>query len=222
MLYEVTAKNFLEKLNNIIINKEECSYIGVSDEELVLAGKNQINEEYCKINNIRYDNTKSLNNYCNGNYILNKEVMSKEKNMENEMILGLRKTSGVSTNTFYKKYGVKIEDVFESGRGKNQKLNTTIYKLIKCIEKNGDSTISDFNIILNENNQFVFNVEGTKLQRFLADVYGYTTIEKMKEKDEALLDSTAEDVLNFLSNTLFYESDFFPKVYRNYGCHRYQ
>jgi len=98
-------------------------------------------------------------------------------------------------------YSVKIEDVFESGRGKNQKLNTTIYKLIKCIEKNGDSTISDFNIILNENNQFVFNVEGTKLQRFLADVYGYTTIEKMKEKDEALLDSTAEDVLNFLSGT---------------------
>ena len=57
MLYEVTAKDFLEKLNNIIINKEECSYIGVSDEELVLAGKNQKNEEYCKINNIRYDIT---------------------------------------------------------------------------------------------------------------------------------------------------------------------
>lgn len=98
-------------------------------------------------------------------------------------------------------YSVKIEDVFESGRGKNKKLNDTIYKLIKCIEKNGDTTINDFDIILNENNQFVFNVDGTKLQRFLADVYGYTTIEKMKEKDEALLDSTAEEVLKYLSGT---------------------
>ncbi len=98
-------------------------------------------------------------------------------------------------------YSVKIEDVFESGRGKNKKLNNTIFNLIKCIEKNGDNIISDFNIILDENNQFVFNVEGTKLQRFLADVYGYTTIEKMKEKDEALLDSSAEDVLKFLSGT---------------------
>lgn len=98
-------------------------------------------------------------------------------------------------------YSVKIEDVFESGRGKNKKLNSTIYKLIKCIEKNGDSTINDFNIVLNENNQFVFNVDGTKLQRFLADVYGYTTIEKMKEKDVTLLDSTAEDVLKYLSGT---------------------
>ena len=101
-------------------------------------------------------------------------------------------------------YSVKIEDVFESGRGKNKKLNNTIYRLIKCIEKNGDSIISDFDIILNENNQYVFNVEGTKLQRFLADVYGYTTIEKMKEKDEALLDSTPDDVINYLSGAKRY------------------
>ena len=73
-------------------------------------------------------------------------------------------------------YSVKIEDVYESGRGKNAKLNATIYNLIKCIEKNGDSIIEDFNIVLNEYNQYVFTVEGTKRLRFLADVYGFKTI----------------------------------------------
>jgi len=67
-------------------------------------------------------------------------------------------------------YSVKIEDVIESGRGKNQKLNAIIYDLIKMIEKNGDNVISDFHVILNESNEFVFDVEGTQLLRFLADV----------------------------------------------------
>ncbi len=98
-------------------------------------------------------------------------------------------------------YSVKIEDVYESGRSKNKKLNTTIYKLIKYIEKNGDSIIMDFDIILDENNQFAFNVEGTRKQRFLADVYGYTTIAEMKEDAEELLDSSAKEVIEYLAGT---------------------
>ncbi len=92
-------------------------------------------------------------------------------------------------------YSVKIEDVFESGNGKNAKLNATIYLLIKGIEKNGDSIIEDFNIILDSNNNYVFNVEGTKLLRFLADVYGRKNIDELKD-DERI--ATAEDVINFL------------------------
>ena len=94
-------------------------------------------------------------------------------------------------------YSVKIEDVIESGSGKNKKLNTTIYKLIKMIEKNGDNVISDFHIILDENNEFVFDVEGKQLLRFLADVYGevYTTNLTEEEKN-----STAQDVLEFLAS----------------------
>lgn len=98
-------------------------------------------------------------------------------------------------------YSVKIEDIYESGRGKNKKLNTTIYKLIKYIEKNGDSIIEDFNIILNEDNQFEFTVEGTKRLRFLADVYGYKTIDEMKEKEEELVDATAKDVVEYLGGS---------------------
>ncbi len=98
-------------------------------------------------------------------------------------------------------YSVKIEDVFESGRSKNAKLNATIYKLIHYIEKNDDQVISDFNIILNSNNQYEFTVSGTKLHRFLADVYGYTTIDEMKKEEEELLDSSAKDVIEYLAGT---------------------
>ena len=74
-------------------------------------------------------------------------------------------------------YSVTIEDVYESGKMKNYNLNSTIYTLIKMLEKNGDTTVSDFKIILDKNNNYVFTVEGTRLLRFLADVYGRTTID---------------------------------------------
>ena len=51
-------------------------------------------------------------------------------------------------------YNVTIEDVYESGNEKNQKLNTTIRKLIQIIEKNGDKIISDFNIVLDKDGSF--------------------------------------------------------------------
>lgn len=98
-------------------------------------------------------------------------------------------------------YSVKIEDVYESGRGKNAKLNKTIYTLIKYIEKNGDQIIEDFSIILNENNQYEFTVDGTRRNRFLADVYGYKTIDEMQEKKPELADSTALDVIEYLAGT---------------------
>ena len=57
MRYDINPRNFLEVLFRAISNKEECSYSGIGDEELVLAGKNEINEDYCKENNIRFERT---------------------------------------------------------------------------------------------------------------------------------------------------------------------
>ena len=56
------------------------------------------------INNIRYDNTKSINEYLKGNYIKNKEILSKNIEIENEFILGLRKIKGINIEKFNKKY----------------------------------------------------------------------------------------------------------------------
>lgn len=65
------------------------------------------------IDNIRYTNTRSLNKYLDGSYILEKEILTKKEEMQNEMILGLRKMKGVNKNLFYKKYNINIEEAFD-------------------------------------------------------------------------------------------------------------
>ncbi len=92
-------------------------------------------------------------------------------------------------------HSVTIEDVYESGRFKDLNLNTTIYRLIQMIEGNGDDIVSDFKIILDKNNRYVFTVEGTQLYRFLADVYGHLTIDDLEEKERT---ATATEVVNYL------------------------
>ncbi len=93
-------------------------------------------------------------------------------------------------------YSVKIEDVFESNNKKNANMNATVYKLIKMIEKNGDSVITDFKIIIDENGDFAFSVEGNSLLRFLADVYGYKTIDELKDEERTV---TATELMEHLS-----------------------
>ena len=65
------------------------------------------------IENIRYTNTRSLSKYIGGNYISFKEDVSLKTDMENFMILGLRKIKGVSNNEFKKRYNKNIKDVFD-------------------------------------------------------------------------------------------------------------
>ena len=92
-------------------------------------------------------------------------------------------------------YSVKMEDVFESGRTKNQRMNETILKLIQMVEKHGDHVISDFKIAV-EDGQFVFTVSGNTRLRFLADVYGYSYLDELNAEERA---STALDVMKYLS-----------------------
>lgn len=94
-------------------------------------------------------------------------------------------------------YSVKIEDVFESGSGKNAKMNEIVRNLVRLIEKNGDTCISDFRVIIDEDGEFAFNAEGTTLLRFLADVYGRKTIDLLLDSERT---ATATEVMEFLSN----------------------
>ena len=98
-------------------------------------------------------------------------------------------------------YAVTIEDVYESGRRKNAMLNDTIRRLIAMIEENGDRVISDFHIEVDKNGEYRYNVEGTQLLRFLADVYGYASIDDMKEKYKS---ASPEEVVNYLCSTARY------------------
>ena len=65
------------------------------------------------IDNVRYTNTFNLSNYLKGEVESESHLLSKKEQMENEMILGLRKLEGVNIKKFYDKYNVNIEDVFD-------------------------------------------------------------------------------------------------------------
>lgn len=91
------------------------------------------------IDNIRYDNTRSLNKYISGSYRLNEDVLDKDTIVENEFILGLRKVNGINICDFNKKYG----NIF----------NSVVNKLIK----EGKLINDGVNIYINPDYMYVSN-----------------------------------------------------------------
>lgn len=88
-------------------------------------------------------------------------------------------------------YSVTMEDTIESSNIKNDQLNDIVYKTISLIEKNGDSIISDFAIIIDENGQLTFSdsYSETSRLRFLKNIYGTEVLdtETVKHSTEPAL-----------------------------------
>ena len=101
-------------------------------------------------------------------------------------------------------YCVKIEDVYESGKGKNDRLNATILRTIAIIEENNDKITSDFNIYVDDYNRYQFSVSGTKLQRFKADIYGCAYIDNMTYAQSS---STPDEIMEYLTGEDRYNID---------------
>ena len=104
-------------------------------------------------------------------------------------------------------HSVTIEDVYESGSQKNTQLNATLKEVLNILWENGDDVSYDFHIYIDENGDFAFDVSGTRLLRFLADVYGYATIDKLSEReknataDQVIYDLAASDSFGIGSRT---------------------
>ena len=64
------------------------------------------------IDDIRYQNTKNLKEYLLGNYVDSKEILGEKEKMDYEIMLGLRKLSGIDIKEFKNKYGKDIEEVY--------------------------------------------------------------------------------------------------------------
>lgn len=60
------------------------------------------------INNVRYDNTRSLNKYLKGIHELSSHSLIFNEIVENEFILGLRKIKGINKQDFFRKYNFNI------------------------------------------------------------------------------------------------------------------
>lgn len=96
-------------------------------------------------------------------------------------------------------YSVQIEDngSYDSREQKNELINKTINTVIDMVEANGDTIINDFGIVLGTDGQYKFlHAEGTRRLRFLADVYGFRTIDELKKNK--LDSSTEQEVMDFL------------------------
>lgn len=94
-------------------------------------------------------------------------------------------------------YSVTFEDSgsYSTVREKNLALNSSMYGLLRVIEDNGNSILTDFGIQLNKNNEYEFTRTGISLQRFKADIYGEAYIEDMKEEQaNATADQMMEDM----------------------------
>lgn len=95
--YEISnfAKNGYESKHNLVYWNNEHYYgfgLGASG----------------YINDIRYDNTRSISNYLKRNIIYNSHKLDLKETIENEFILGLRKIKGINKKTFYDKYKIDI------------------------------------------------------------------------------------------------------------------
>ena len=64
------------------------------------------------VKGFRYTNTRNIDEYINGVYKCEENLVSKTEMMENEVMLGLRKMEGINLQEFFDKYEVNMQDVF--------------------------------------------------------------------------------------------------------------
>ena len=93
------------------------------------------------VSGVRYDNTKNLTKYINGEYKNNENLLSDKSIMEYELILGLRKLKGINLHEFHNKYKVNMQDVFP----------------IKPLLKSGELVYKDGYISINPKKIYVMN-----------------------------------------------------------------
>ena len=99
--YEVSnfaLKNFESKHNLAYWNNEEYYGFGLGASGYM--------------DGFRYDNTKNIKEYTNAKYHINNALLSKQEVMEYEIMLGLRKMSGINLQEFFNKYDVNMQDAF--------------------------------------------------------------------------------------------------------------
>lgn len=99
------------------------------------------------INGVRYENTRNLNKYLEKNYKLNELFLSNKENMENEIILGLRKLDGINIKNFNQKYKKDIYQVF--------KIQEALDKKILILDKDNIKVPENKIYILNEIINFI-------------------------------------------------------------------
>ncbi|MBO5371798.1 MAG: peptidoglycan glycosyltransferase [Lachnospiraceae bacterium] len=114
-------------------------------------------------------------------------------------------------------YTITIEDngSYDDTDEKNTSINHVLEQIFLKLDENGDSIENEFEITRNTDGSYTFNVDGKALKRFLADVYGHSSIEDLEYNKKLGYnegEATAEQVMEYLQGEKFgiaesYEGD---------------
>ena len=144
--------------------------------------------------------------------MFNLQIISGEEYMENFSVKTTRTRTVKSTrgniydvngnllayNELTKSVTIEDSGSYETMREKNLSLNSEIYHLTEMILARGDTLAGDFRIILDDYGNYRFNTENeTAINRFRADVYGYRTVDELKERERF---ATPEQIIADLSS----------------------
>lgn len=108
-------------------------------------------------------------------------------------------------------YGITIEDNGSySGRDgltatqvKNRSINEDLAQILHTMDQNGDVIDNDFSITLTGDENYEFTVNGSKLQRFRADIYGKPDAEDLGYDEKLGYDTAAatpDQVMEYLGS----------------------
>lgn len=103
-------------------------------------------------------------------------------------------------------YTITIEDngSYDSNEEKNNSINHVLELIFEKLDENGDAIDNTFEITRDDDGSFRYNVEGKTLQRFLADVYGHSSVDDLGYNKKLGYDegeATAEQVMEYLQGS---------------------
>ena len=90
---------------------------------------------------------------------------------------------------------------YSSTKEQNLTINGILYNVIKIIEEQGDSIVDDFEVTLNEDGSYSYNVSGFTQQRFLADLFGEASISSLSDEQ---LNISADELMDMLCGSDYY------------------
>ena len=96
-------------------------------------------------------------------------------------------------------YSVTIKDTVPTDTDadeKNEILNSTLDRVLELVEKNGDSVIDSFGIMLNSSGEYEYvETNETRKLRFIADVYGEAYVDDLEEDER---NQSAAELIHYL------------------------
>ena len=100
-------------------------------------------------------------------------------------------------------YSISINDstTYSSTKEKNKAVNAELAEILTVLKNNGETLNNDFKIDRNKDGTYSFNVSGSSLNRFRADVFGKGSADDLEyDKDTGIdeANATAEQIMEYL------------------------